>query len=298
MKKILSAVLVLIVVMSAVPSAILNVSAVEQISVTEGIYTIQSMLGTKMMLDISGGSKVAGGNVQIYHSNSTTSQMFWIQKDGSEYTITAMNSGLVLDVKNGTMKSGTNVQQYTSNNSAAQKWKFYDAGNGYCYIACGQFALDVSGGRSSDGTNVQIYTPNWSASQKWKLKKVNYVTSKTSYSAKIGSGCCVVKVDSSLINKSRKQYATVKLNVYNGKKTTSGYVLVTLTDMAGNIIWSGKKCGGDTLKLGDDYSAYKIYVSRYDSGSGVISGGNDFINAANDSWSISNVKNGQIYSIS
>ena len=208
---------------------------------------------------------------------------------------------MVLDVQGGTMKSGTNVQQYTSNNTSAQKWKFYNAGNGYYYIGCGNFALDVSGGNSSNGTNIQIYSPNSTKSQAWKLIKIASPKAKSSYTAFTDSGnCCMVKIDSSLINKSGKQNATVKLKTYNSvnNKSTNGKVVVTLKDTAGNTIWSGVKSGGDTIKLGDDYPVYKIYVTSYDSGSGVIADGNDFINLGKTGkWGITDVKNGQLYSL-
>lgn len=55
--------------------------------------------------------------------------------------------------------------------------------------------------------------------------------------------------------------------------------------------WIGK--GGDTPKLGDDHSVYRIYVSYYDNpGNNFISQGNNFTNlGASYKWTISNAKN-------
>ncbi len=171
MKKFVSIVMVLVTVFTIVAVSLVPASAAKEVSVSEGVYVIESKLKKNMVLDVAGGSKKSGANIQLYKSNGTTSQLFWVKKSGSYYTITALNSYMVLDVENGNIKSGTNVQQYTFNNTSAQKWKFYDAGNGYYYIACGNYALDVSGGVANNKTNVQIYKPNSTASQAWKLVK-------------------------------------------------------------------------------------------------------------------------------
>ena len=78
-----------------------------------------------------------------------------------------------------------------------------------------------------------------------------------------------------------------------GWYNTSAKVRITLRDGNGKYIcsWIGK--GGDTLKLGDDHSVYRIYVSYYDNpGNNFISQGNNFTNlGASYKWKISNAKN-------
>lgn len=271
----------------------------EKTSIEEGVYEILSEVRENMALDVSDASAASGANVQIYSYNGSTAQLFWIKKSGSSYSITPMCSGMALDVANGTKKSGVNVQQYYHNNTDAQKWDFRSTGNGYYYIACGDFALDVSGGGTANGTNVQIYKPNFTASQKWKLKKVASLNSISTFKAETGSkNSCVVRIDDSLINKKGKQNAKVKLQTYCGNKSTNGKVVVTLKDMSGKIIWQGVKKGGDTLKLGDDHAAYQISVQSYDSGSGVIADGNDFINLGKTgNWGLTNCKNCSLYTV-
>ncbi|MBQ7580368.1 MAG: hypothetical protein IJU39_03560 [Clostridia bacterium] len=96
---------------------------------------------------------------------------------------------------------------------------------------------------------------------------------------------CKVVISKSLINKAGRQYATVKLNTGTAANifNTGKKVLVTLKDGNGRFItkWTAK--GGDTLKLGDDYSVYRIYVDYAETSfSGV---GNSY------NWKITNAKN-------
>jgi len=80
-----------------------------------------------------------------------------------------------------------------------------------------------------------------------------------------------------------------------GLFNTGAKVKITLTDGNGNYITSWVAKGGDTLKLGDDHSVYRIYVdyyhdaniSKYD----WVSGAKDFENTGNAyTWKISNAK--------
>ena len=111
---------------------------------------------------------------------------------------------------------------------------------------------------------------------------------------------CTVRIDQKLLNKRGKQYAKVKLQTYNSENATSwktsGKVVVTMRDENGDYIWSGVKTGGDTLKLGDDHSIYRIYVSVYDEPVegffGFIARGNNFKNRGKCvSWRFLNEKN-------
>lgn len=300
-KRILSTILTFAMIANIIMVGTISVSAAEKVNIKEGIYTITSKLNENMALDIAGGSRNSGGNLQLYRYNGTPSQLFWIEKSGSYYTITPMCSGMKLDVQGGTMKSGTNVQQYFSNGSNAQKWRFYDAGKGYYFIGCGNYALDVAGGKSSNGTNIQIYKPNSSDAQAWKLQKIDSPRYKNSFTTNTNSkNTCIVRISDSLINKDGYQKASVKLKTYNSvnNKSTNGKVIVTIRTMSNILIWRGIKSGGDTIKLGDDYAAYKITVENYDSGDGGFANGNDFINMGKTGkWGLSNQKNCMLYSL-
>ena len=122
------------------------------------------------------------------------------------------------------------------------------------------------------------------------------ITAHAATSAKTESSAyCTVKISQSLLSKKGKQYATVKIKTYDmtGWCNTGAKVKITLRDGNGKYIcsWIGK--GGDTLKLGDDHSAYRIYVSYYDNpGNNFISQGSNFTNmGASYKWTVSDAQN-------
>ena len=118
-------------------------------------------------------------------------------------------------------------------------------------------------------------------------------------SGKVGSSAyCTVKINQSLIKKKGKQYATVKLVTQGNLFTmnTGARVKLTLRDGNGRYItsWVGK--GGNTLKLGDDHSVYRIYVDYYDKPGGMFTQANNWTNRGKaDKWLIKNPKNCTIY---
>lgn len=127
------------------------------------------------------------------------------------------------------------------------------------------------------------------------------VKASAATSGKIGSSTyCTVKINDSLINKRGRQYATVKLSTYDrlGWFNNRATVNVTLRDgRTGRYICSFTAKGGDTIRLGDDHSSYRIYVKVYDNpGNNFISAGNNFNNLGKQvSWKISGAKNCRIW---
>lgn len=142
--------------------------------IPDGKYVISSMLNSKYVLDIEGGSTSNCGNVQLYLNNESTAQAFKVSHDAQGYvTFTNVNSGKVLDVSGGIASNGRNVQQYTSNGTRSQKWIVKKSGNGYTIVSAldSNFVLDLSSGRVNNGQNIQLYTSNDSNAQKWNLTK-------------------------------------------------------------------------------------------------------------------------------
>lgn len=141
--------------------------------IQRGTYTIASAKNNRMVLDIKGGSKSNGANVQLYTSNKTTAQKWEVEPQSNGYVrIVNVGSGRVLDVKSGSKIAGANVQQYGSNGSRAQlwlpvrqddsSWVFYSAlGNG--------LVLDVKSGSMKNSANVQVYTANGTIAQQFIL---------------------------------------------------------------------------------------------------------------------------------
>lgn len=122
------------------------------------------------------------------------------------------------------------------------------------------------------------------------------LTASAATNGRTGSSTyCTVKISQKLLNKKGTQYAKVKIKTYDmtGWWNTGAKVRITLRDGSGRYIcsWIGK--GGDTLKLGDDHTTYRIYVDYYESSKkGVIAQGNNFTNIGSSyKWKISNASN-------
>ena len=142
----------------------------------DGEYYIISELFNSKAIDVSGGSKANGANVQIYqHSDGNNAQKWIIKKNEKEnyYTIVNPQSNKALDVENGVLSNNSNVQIYDVNNSCAQRWVFKKKNNGsyriqnYCN---NNIVLDVQDYK----TNVQIYSRAGEDNfgQGWLLKKI------------------------------------------------------------------------------------------------------------------------------
>ncbi|MCI8760757.1 MAG: hypothetical protein HFJ34_06590 [Clostridia bacterium] len=145
--------------------------------IENGKYVIRSALDDNKVLDIQGGSKTSGTNVQLYDYNASDAQVWNITylKDGY-YTISSqINHELVLDVSYGAKENGTNVQVYSNNNSIAQQWLIKETGDGYYYLIskCNNLNLDIVAAQTMNGTNIQMYQGNGTRAQKFKLDKLD-----------------------------------------------------------------------------------------------------------------------------
>lgn len=146
-------------------------------TIAPGTYTIATLLDRGKVLDIAGGSKANGGNVQIYQGNGTAAQQFKLSYDKKTgyYTITNVQSGRVLDVSGGKAANGRNVQQYGSNGTIAQRWIITgSASKGYTIASAidKSYVLDIAGGSKKNGANVQLYKSNNTNAQKFVFNAV------------------------------------------------------------------------------------------------------------------------------
>ncbi|WP_204314837.1 glycosyl hydrolase 53 family protein [Bifidobacterium aerophilum] len=143
--------------------------------VADGTYEIVSTAKDSMRVDVAGGSKKNGANVQLYTANGTSAQKWKVTHDGKGYvTLTNVKSGKVLDVAGAGTGKGANIQQYQSNKSYAQKWILTKDSRGrvVLYSALAEnMAVDVSGGSRNNGANIQLWSYNGSSAQRWTLKK-------------------------------------------------------------------------------------------------------------------------------
>ena len=157
------------------------------------IVKFASGVGNNMYLDFA----CTNTNIQIYencdgHSNPdfVKSQYFELTHIGDGwYSITNTGNGKVMDVENYDASSGINISQYTYHGKVNQLFRFYDAGNGYCYIKSklGTY-VDVANGDAVNNTNVWAYAFNGSNAQKWKIQ-----THTHSYSSKVTTSATCTK---------------------------------------------------------------------------------------------------------
>ncbi len=164
------------------------------VNVENGIYNIDTKVGSGFTLDVAGNATINGSNVQIYKKNGSLAQKFYVESAGNGwYVISNAYPKRCLDVSGASAKSRTNVQLYRYNGTDAQLWRFYSAGNGY-YTVMNKLGtcLDVDGRSAKNGTNVQAYEKNNTDAQKWKLVKteapyVNIADSLYSLYSKVGN---------------------------------------------------------------------------------------------------------------
>lgn len=155
----------------------------------KGLYTIISKLSEgldyDLVLDIADGKTTNGANLQLYRSNGSAAQKFYLldlnpkvapgdtSLASGVYSVKAKgNTGYVTDIKSGSKDNGANVQLYKSNGSAAQQMVITADGKGYYVIGVMGSArvFDIAGGKIVPGTNVQQYAYNGTDAQKWALR--------------------------------------------------------------------------------------------------------------------------------
>ena len=144
---------------------------------SDGYYTINSKLDSNKVIDVNNGSKNNGTNIQLYSSNNSNAQIWYLKHTGNGYygITSAMNPNTSLELANGYTTNGTNIQLYKSNNSDAQFWKLKDDGNGNISIVSkkANICVTVANSSTANKTNIQANTCNNQNNQKFNLVKYN-----------------------------------------------------------------------------------------------------------------------------
>lgn len=149
--------------------------------VPNGTHGIAWSACKPLVLDVKGGSKAAGANIQIYIANGSAAQQFVFakQSDGT-YTIKNKQSGLYLQVKDGSKTNGANVEQGNGTQGKAAYWRIVIAPQGglsFQNVNSGKY-LEVAGEALRLSTNVRQGSTNATACQ-------NFVTVAAGYNPKI-----------------------------------------------------------------------------------------------------------------
>ncbi len=121
-------------------------------------------------IDVKAGSQLNNANIQIYTSNGTNSQRFYLRSLGNGfYTIQNPFSGKYIDATSA--KPGANVVQSTS----AEQWKPVLQSNGIVFQLKSNpsLVLEAAGGSAVSGSNVQVNTSRGTLTQKWLLSSTN-----------------------------------------------------------------------------------------------------------------------------
>ena len=135
-------------------------------TVNDGYYFINSKLDNNRSIDISGGTIKDNQNVQLYTSNSTYAQKWFINYlENGYYNIKAnKDEDYCLTNKN------NNIQINKCDNSSDQQWIIKESGNGYYSIVNENYSfVSVKNSSTSNGTNIDIENPTYSNAQIFKF---------------------------------------------------------------------------------------------------------------------------------
>lgn len=269
------------------------VAATNKGTVVEGVYAIGLSASERQVADVSGGSSVNGANVQVYTTNATSAQRWYITEDSEGYlTIQNVGSGKVLDVSGGTAANGTNVQQYKANSTAAQKWVAVENADGTVTLHSAlskNLVLDISAGNTASGTNIQVYESNNTAAQKCYLYKDEDAVSSGQI---IEDGTFVISLESGgVMDVTSGSVADgARLQSYSSNNTAAQSFSLEYDEATGfylvRSVKSGKlldadngDCvpGGSVSQYGNSVSGYKQRLWAIEE----FDGGYQFVNAAN-----------------
>ncbi len=143
-------------------------------NIENGTYSIVANKdGKDYALDISGGSKINGGNVQIWEwDKEHINQQFVLERQSDNtYKITAAVSSKVVDVSGSSKENSANIHQWDWVDGTNQKWYIVDVGDGYYKFISqnSNMCLDIEGAVFKNGTNIQQHEDNGTIAQKFKL---------------------------------------------------------------------------------------------------------------------------------
>lgn len=138
-------------------------------NINDGYYFIGTKLNTNKVLDIASGKISENTNIQIYETNSTLAQKWYIKYIDNGYYAILSNKDENYALTSESLNS-SNIKINSFNNLDTQRWIIRDNGNGYFSIMNKNGnSIDILYGQSSNGTNVQLYQNNNSNAQQFKL---------------------------------------------------------------------------------------------------------------------------------
>lgn len=142
------------------------VPARTEAKVVPGYYYIRNNSREGMQLAIENGSTEVGAKANLSSQTSGDEQVFALEKQQDEwYLIRNLKTGKYLEVSGGNKETGVSLVQTEENSTNAQKFKFFDAGDGFCYLKSRQSVFVESDANGNVYTNDITFATN----QKWSL---------------------------------------------------------------------------------------------------------------------------------
>lgn len=162
----------------SVSDQLLGASLGADAGIAAGYYTIASNVGSGFVMDIYAGLSSNHANTDIYTSNGSAAQVYYIRPLGDGlYEIMCCCSGLLIQACDGTAADKVNVCQGERDGSDAQKWRITASStSGFYTISSAlnsNYVLDVYAGSASNFANVDLYTANDTNAQKWSFVKTS-----------------------------------------------------------------------------------------------------------------------------
>ena len=145
-------------------------------TIEDGYYFINSKLDNKRSIDISGGIIKENQNVQLYASNSSYAQKWFVKYlENGYYNIKSnADENYCLTNKN------NNIQINKCDNSSGQQWIIKESGNGYYSIINEDYHyVSVKASSTINGTNIDMENPTYANAQVFKfISTVDGLTQK------------------------------------------------------------------------------------------------------------------------
>ncbi len=138
-------------------------------TINDGYYFINTSLDSDKVLDIKDANISNGTNVQIYQSNGSLAQKWYVkyQNDGYYSILSDKDNNYVLEID----PNGNNVRIGKNTNSDNQKWIIKKTGSYYYLISKDGRYLDLASASTVNGNNIRVFAPNGTNAQKYSFRK-------------------------------------------------------------------------------------------------------------------------------
>ena len=188
------------VVMKATPDATCGFRFTAKPLIDDGYYALAPLSATKQRLDVAGGSKKAGANVQIHAANNTAAQMFFIAKaEGGSYRISMAFTNNAVEAAGLNAKAGANVRMGAWQSAQNQLWDLViNDGGLVLQNRDSGLVMGVGGDGASNGANVQLQERTNARVQRWIFRRSALASDDMSLLAAIilsASGASTVSIN-------------------------------------------------------------------------------------------------------